>query len=389
MGQEFTNTHPKKIALIFLICILIVAIIGPLFCSNAPWKTNLNGKTVYPAWTYYLNTWGKALPVGWSKIEWKKEAGIKNLVPFSPNYIDLTSVGGVGPGKNDHILGTDLMGRDVLSNLVHGSQVSFRIAFLATGIGLMIALIFVFFTSYLGNDRYYFSLWQWIAWMVMIILGYYYFFVAFAYTLEEYWFYKIVGFLGFVFGSFAMIEKILRKTKFLKRPVSLDLIGLKIYELVDSIPSLVILLILVGVLSQENDNYQILKISIILGLLLWTVFYQYLRVEILKAKGSDQFIALKNLGMNDFRIAVLHILPGALQTIIVPILFVASACILSEASLSFLGIGLTDADASWGRLLAQARLRVDAWWLAVFPGLMIFLVLYSMQVLAKKNSRTQ
>ena len=68
-----------------------------------------------------------------------------------------------------------------------------------------------------------------------------------------------------------------------------------------------------------------------------------------------------------------HILPNALAPVLVSMAFGVATAILAESALSFLGIGVPAHLVTWGSILAEARANTFAWWLAIFPGLAIFL----------------
>ena len=79
------------------------------------------------------------------------------------------------------------------------------------------------------------------------------------------------------------------------------------------------------------------------------------------------------MGFHPLRILLKQALPNALGPVYVALAFGISAAVMLEAGLSFLSIGMPGDAASWGRLLSYARKAPEAWWLAVFPGLAIFL----------------
>ena len=383
------TTIPQKLAIFYLLLLIIIGIFGPLFSSTAPWKMELNGKTVYPAWTYYIHQLGmKDLPQGWTKIEWKSESNqVENLIPFDANYIDLTSIGGVAPGVHGHLLGTDMMGRDIFAGIIQGAHVSLIIAILSVVFALLIAWVLVIFTSYQGNDRIRFNWIQGLGFIALLVLAYYYFFIACrpingfkAVELGLSTFLWILCAILFYHGVQKFIPSKWARSYF----ISMDELGLKIYEVFYAVPKLLILLILIGILSSRRTEHEILQLSVIMGFLVWPSFYRYIRLEIIREKASEYFVAMQNLGFSDIRIIMVHIFPKAMRIILVPIIFVFSAVILTEATLSFLGIGLSEGYISWGNILAQARLRIDAWWMAVFPGLVIFLTIYSLNILGRR-----
>ena len=94
---------------------------------------------------------------------------------------------------------------------------------------------------------------------------------------------------------------------------------------------------------------------------------------------EEQFIdAARVQGFSDARIMLRHILPNAMAPVIVQATVSVSYAILGEASLSFLGLGVSTNTPTWGVILSEGRSFISrAWWLGVFPGVAIMLVVLS------------
>jgi peptide/nickel transport system permease protein len=125
----------------------------------------------------------------------------------------------------------------------------------------------------------------------------------------------------------------------------------------------------------------ILKLVIVLAVLSWPQIARLVRAQILTLRESTFVEAARLSGMGALRIIALEILPNALAPVIVAGSLDVASAILLEASLSFFGLG--DANlVSWGGMLnvAQPYLR-QAWWIALFPGLAISLVVLAFNVL--------
>jgi peptide/nickel transport system permease protein len=102
----------------------------------------------------------------------------------------------------------------------------------------------------------------------------------------------------------------------------------------------------------------------------------------LAVKESAYIEALRVQGAGDFRIIWRHIVPNVLSPLLVQATFVFAGAILSEASLSFLGAGIPPPAASWGNILHAGKTVIHkAWWMVVFPGLMIILSVLSLTML--------
>lgn len=87
--------------------------------------------------------------------------------------------------------------------------------------------------------------------------------------------------------------------------------------------------------------------------------------------------AATSLGFSASRVIFRHVLPNSVAPVLVSVAFGIAGAILTESALSFLGFGVPPEVVTWGSALTQARKDIDSWWLAVFPGFMIFLTVVS------------
>ena len=120
---------------------------------------------------------------------------------------------------------------------------------------------------------------------------------------------------------------------------------------------------------------QMTNLVLALAALWWTGVARLQRGEFLRLVNQDFVQSVRALGGSHLRIIFLHILPNALGPILVVVSFGIAGSIVIESALSFLGFGVPQPMASWGDLLNNGRNDVRGlWWLTVFPGLAIFLV---------------
>ncbi len=382
--------NSKNWAIAYMIFLLIVALIGPIFTSNAPLKVTIDDETIYPALRLYMHDSGlRSYPSEWRTIDWKKiENGKQNLISWDATYIDLTAINGVPPGKKGHLLGADLFGKDVAAGLIAGTRVSLLVAFIATLFGLLLAFLLTFLTTYFGNQRIKLTLLQILFLSIFSCAIWFYLFVAFPQSnvsAVTTLFTAVAG-ISLIFWLTPKIASKKTSSSTLSIPIPMDEIGLKFYEIFQSIPKLILLLVVIGMIQAKGTGSSLVSLGLLMGALIWPVFYRYLRLEIQREKSTDFFESLKNLGFGDLRMTLFHLFPKAFRSIIVPTIFVFSSVILLESTLSFLGLGLSDEYVSWGKILAQARLRLDAWWLAIFPGILIFLTLYALNIWSKAKN---
>ena len=153
-----------------------------------------------------------------------------------------------------------------------------------------------------------------------------------------------------------------------------DLLGMRFIEILQALPSLVILLI---VTSFFGRNIWLMMTAI--GLISWTGDARFIRAEFLRLRGQDFVQAARAVGLPTTPILFRHMLPNGIAPVLVNASFGIASAILLESFLSFLGLGLAVKDPSWGQLLDQARQGATGfnWWIAIFPGLAIFLTVFA------------
>jgi peptide/nickel transport system permease protein len=156
-----------------------------------------------------------------------------------------------------------------------------------------------------------------------------------------------------------------------------DAIAMRAIEAVLCFPTLLLLLALLAAPPEWlGALHDVVRISIVLGAVGWVPVARYLRGEVLRISNSEAVTAARAIGASPTRILVLHVLPGALAPVLVTAAFAAASAIVVEASLSFLGLGVSAPTSTWGGLLAEARDHVTlAWWMVLYPGLALFATL--------------
>jgi peptide/nickel transport system permease protein len=198
-----------------------------------------------------------------------------------------------------HLLGTDSVGRDVLSRLIYGSRLSLTVGFLAV-------LISAVFGSLVGS-------------------------------LSGYW------------GGWV-------------EALSAWLIDVQL-----SFPFLLLAIFLLGALGGGT-----LAVVLVLALGTWVNYARIVRAQVLSIKNQGYVEAAHATGSGTLRILLVHILPNTLSPICVVGSFSMALAILTEAGLSFLGVGLDPSTPSWGTMLNDGRdYLLTAWWIATMPGIAI------------------
>ena len=142
-------------------------------------------------------------------------------------------------------------------------------------------------------------------------------------------------------------------------------------------PFLILAIALAAFLGPSLTNAMIA-----IGISATPIFIRLTRAQVLAAKAEDYVEAARALGNPHLRIALRHILPNIVAPLIVQATLAIAAAVIAEASLSFLGLGQQPPAPSWGSMLNTARNYVDqAPWMAIWPGLSIFLLVLSFNLL--------
>ncbi|MEN6300447.1 MAG: ABC transporter permease [Anaerolineaceae bacterium] len=237
---------------------------------------------------------------------------LAGISPYDPQKSDLRSR--FQPPSLMHPMGTDALGRDLLTRVLYGGRISLLVGFSVVIIALLIGI------------------------PIGAIAGY--------------------------FGGWV------------------DNVLMRITDTALALPSLLVLILLSAILREQDapllEKNPVLTIAGVIGLLSWMFVARLVRATYLSIREMDFVIAARTLGASDFRIIVRHILPNAVGPIIVENTLEIGYAILEESGLSFLGFGIQPPTPSWGNLLSNAQEHMTKHpWMAIFPGMMIFLAVIS------------
>jgi peptide/nickel transport system permease protein len=157
-----------------------------------------------------------------------------------------------------------------------------------------------------------------------------------------------------------------------------DDIMMRLVDLQMSVPSLLIALLVLYVLGPSFVN-----IVLVLAVTRWMVYARVSRGLMLALREQLFVEAARSLGASNFRIIVRHLLPNLAAPILVLATLELAVMMLTEASLSFLGLGIQPPESSWGLMLAEGReYLTSAPWLVAVPGLAILLTTLSVNIIA-------
>ena len=234
------------------------------------------------------------------------------LSPYDPEKSDILSR--YQPPSTSHPMGTDALGRDLITRVLFGGRIS-----LTVGLSVMV---------------------------ITLIIG------------------VPVGAIAGYFGG------------------RVDNILMRITDAALSLPSLLVLILLSAILREVDAPFlksnPVITIASVIGLLAWMFTARLVRASYLAIREMDYVTATRALGASNFRIIARHIFPNAIGPVIVESTLEVAYAILEESGLSYLGFGIQPPTPSWGNLLSNAQEYLVKYpWLAIFPGIMIFLSVIS------------
>ncbi|MPZ71613.1 MAG: ABC transporter permease subunit [Nitriliruptorales bacterium] len=152
---------------------------------------------------------------------------------------------------------------------------------------------------------------------------------------------------------------------------------MRVTDMLFAFPAILLAIAILAVLGPGIANAMIA-----IGIVYTPIFARITRGSVLSVRERVFVTAARSLGASDLRLVTLHVLPNVLAPIIVQTSISLAFAILSEAALSFLGLGVQPPDPSWGRMLAEGRGFVQqAWWMGVFPGAAIFVTVLAFNLL--------
>ncbi len=158
----------------------------------------------------------------------------------------------------------------------------------------------------------------------------------------------------------------------------LDRLLMLVTDLFLAFPRLFLVLLLVSLARPS-----LALVMLVIGLTGWMPVARLVRAEVLSLREREFVHAARGLGLSSIQVALRHILPNLMPIIVVTAALRVGGAILTEAFLSFLGLGIQEPGISWGAMIQLGRDHLmDAWWLTTFPGLAIALTVIGYNLLA-------
>ena len=341
--------HTPKRTIFVLIAILFVALLGN-FLANDPQKS------IFPP-----------------------------LIPYSAKKLDAANSPFFSPFSTQntpsvyqrHWLGTDELGRDITAGLIAGTRTALLIGGGGVLLALLIGLPIGLAAGFYGDNRLEMNIWT------LILRGgnggvlLFYLFV-FLHLKESA--FLIFTKMTVIYISFELIISILQKYifnkfKILNRKiiVPLDLIVMRVVDIMQSIP---FILWILGALTIVK-HLSVTSLILFIGATSWVSFTRLVRGEMIRIRQLEFMEAAEAIGASPMRIILRHALPNVLTPVLIAFSFGIANGVLLEAFLSFIGLGLAAEEVTWGTMLMAARTDFGNWWMAIFPGIAIFITVYT------------
>ena len=159
-------------------------------------------------------------------------------------------------------------------------------------------------------------------------------------------------------------------------PQWLDNLIMRFTEIFLSIPSLLLVILLQAIMGKAN----IISLSVVIGFTSWTSIAKVVRTEVRQIRNSEYVIASRCMGGKFFHILWKHLAPNFISSIMFMVIMNVRSAIISESTLSFMGIGLPLEIISWGSMLSlsEKALMTSSWWIILIPGMFLVVTLLCM-----------
>lgn len=384
----------QKLALIWLVGLGTVALLADFVANDRPLIASVDGDIRFPV----LHEYGRSLglvdrydPIvrNWKRVtpDW----ALWPVIPYSAGGTDLKNADYRSPfdaqdtgSRARHYLGTDDLGRDVFAGVIGGTRVAIFVGVGSVLLSLLLGIPLGGIAGFFGNDQLRAPRYHWWGWTLGGFLGVVYAFInLFPFFGATGWVAKaFILIASFCLGGL-LLRTLLRFIPFFRRRINYpaDTLVLQGIELFVTIPALVLLIALLAIINRPSIGVVVL----VIGVLRWPYVARHLRAELLRIRQLPYIEAAYVSELSKWRILFRHALPNAFGPLLVVSSFGLGGAILLESFISFLGIGIPADAVTWGSLLRQSRTHPTAWWMAVFPGIMLTLTVLAVNVFGERK----
>jgi len=363
--NQFKKDKIALICLYLLFLLIGIAVLAPVIANERPLYAEYKGYTLYPAFSSESRTDSIFKENGsleevlqyditdWRTLDFKKV--VWPLIPYSPEGMDRYNRDYVSPSgkqrfknkdgeiteapkKFRHLLGTDGIGRDLASGLIHGTRISLMVGLVSMGIASLIGIVLGALAGFFGDNKlkmprikYHFTL-------IGLFFGFFYGFGQRKYAISDGFSEGVVSGMvellisaGIIILSvtiFRLISRLIKINKLQEETyVPIDTFVSRGIELLNSIPRLLLIITITAVVERS-----IWIVMIIIGITGWTGIARFTRAELLRIRSLEFVQAAQSLGFSSARTIFKHALPNALAPVFVSIAFgIASAILILSA----------------------------------------------------------
>lgn len=390
--RQFKKKKTAVVSFYVAVIFAVIAFLAPFLANEKPLVCKYQGKIYFPVIKELTVNLGigqfqqEFQNINWHQLNY--DFAVFPPVPYLPLNQDDKNIHSVGPAGEQnvpstrwrHWFGTDELGRDVLSGMIHGTRIAYTVGLVSMFIAALLGIFFGSLAGFFGDENLKMSRVRFYINIIFFFLAVFYGFGVRSYAITDALsesvtngafqiLISITVFLAIMLAG-NLLAAALKKISFLGKQMSvpIDLAVSRLIEILNSIPTFFLILTVLSIIEKPN----IYVIMVIIGLTGWTGIARFIRAELLRVRSLEYIEAAQSLGFSNSRILFRHAIPNALSPVLISIAFGIASAILTESTLSFLGFGSGDT-VTWGALLSSARSSPQAWWLAIFPGFAIFI----------------
>jgi peptide/nickel transport system permease protein len=371
--------------------LLFVAIFGDFIANEKPLYCQVAGQYHWPVLKSYgvslgLAKWDKVfLNADWRMLPYEKV--VFAPVPYSASTLDAANGHYKGPFdaqnvpslRQRHWLGTDQLGRDLLAGMVAGTRTALVVGIGAMSLALVLGLLIGLLAGYFGDEGLRVDWPSLVFWGLTTLVLFFYIFKA-GIEGQFVWNALIITLLLLAaMSTQAWLKKSTIWRKATKRNLPIDTLALRLVEVASALPALFVVMALLALLPPS-----VFKVAFAIGIVSWASIARYVRGELLKVRESGYMESARVLALGHWNTILRHALPNVMGPALVAVSFGVASAVMAEAFLSFIGLGAPPDMVTWGSLLQAARLRFSAWWLALFPGIGIYITVATFNVLGEQ-----
>lgn len=378
---------------------ILIGILSPILATDKPLYAHYKGYNLFPALfpRYHAEIYENLQKDELGSTDWKRipyDFAVWPPVTYSPGQSDYLNAqysspfsiqkfrdadGNVVdiPWRYRHWLGTNKRGEDVLSGIIHGIRLSLEVGFGSIAIAGFMGILLGSWAGFFGDNKLVMKTMQALVMALGIFAAFFYVFeLSPVYTSLEDGLAAILIKGLIIFAGIIMIFRMAGKwvarlpvrQRNLKIPV--DFFITRLTEILVATPKL-ILILSISAISRPS----VALVIWVIGLTSWSQVARLTRAEFLRIRELDYIAAGKSMGLSSAALIFRHILPNSFPPVMVALAFGVASAILAESSLSFLGVGIPPELVTLGSIISSGKENFSAWWLILFPGLVIFFLI--------------